>query len=112
MMMPRRTVETPFLIGRSLCNARREAALARLEVVVSSGSPGWSAELPDELRVVGQEPPPHARIRRRRTVSVVVDGGAGDRAAIPAPRSGPPLSAAADPKDDRRRPGHDRDQGL
>lgn len=65
MRVPHRTVETQLLIGRNLCDARREAARARLRVVVSSGLPGWSAELPDALRVVGQEPPPHMPIRRR-----------------------------------------------
>jgi hypothetical protein len=107
MRVSRRNVETPLLIGRSLCDARREAARARLRVVVSSGSPGWSAELPDALRVVGQEPPPHARIQRRCTVSVVVDGGAGDRAPVPAPGPDPRLSAVADPEDHRRGPADD-----
>ncbi|MDF1595097.1 MAG: hypothetical protein P1T08_03195 [Acidimicrobiia bacterium] len=96
MRVSHRNVETPLLIGRSLCDARREAARARLRVVVSSGSPGWPAEFPDALRIVGQEPPPHARIQRRCTVSVVVDGGAGDRAPLPAPGPDPLLSVAAD----------------
>lgn len=75
MRVPHRKVEAPLLIGRSLCDARREAARVRLRVAVSPRSPGWWAERSDALRVVGQDPRPHAPIRRRCSVSVVVDGG-------------------------------------
>lgn len=106
MRVPHRTVETPGLVGRSLCDARREASQARLRVVVSSGTPGWWAEPSEALRVVDQEPLPHAPIRRRCSVSVVVDGGACDRATVPAPRSGPLLTVATNPDAHRRWPAH------
>ena len=97
MPLPHRMIETPHLIGRSLDDARLEAARRRLRVVVLSGSPGWWTELPHRLRVVAQMPPPHAPIRRRCAVSVDVDGGGSDRAAIPTPGPRPVLSREVDP---------------
>lgn len=82
MHLGRRIVETPGLTGSSLLEARREADRYGLMVLVTSGSPRWTAELSARLRVVAQTPRTGTLVRRRCVICLVVDGGAGDRAAL------------------------------